>query len=123
MRTDQARAESSAAAMERALSAMGSWSPLSSIQSSPRATPTFELPRINDQSPSSSALSTPRATPVNESPSTSVRVSKIRKPQPKGAGNNSLTDIVTLESGLLERIKVCPSCQSCRDSSLLICTG
>ena len=122
MRTDQALAESSAMAMERALSSMGSWSPLSLVLSSPRASPTPELPWANDLTPSLSASSTPRATPGTESPETTLHISKIRKLRPKGAGKYNLTDIVTLESGLLEKIKVCP-CQSCRDSSLLIYTG
>ena len=122
MRTDQAVAKSSAMAMERALFAMGSWSPQSSVLSSPRASPTPELPWANDLTPSLSASSTPRATPGTESPETTLHISKIRKLRPKGAGKYNLTDIVTLESGLLEKIKVCP-CQSCRDSSLLIYTG
>ena len=120
MRTGQARAESSAimAAMDEASSAMDNWSPqaLSSTSSSPRATPMDNASRL------SSAPSTPRTTPAPEPRPTTVCVSKIRKPRPKGAGRYNLADIVELETGLLEEIKVFfYPCH--RDFGLLICTG
>ena len=104
--TGQARVESSAimAAMDEALSAMDNWSPqaLSSTSSSPRATP------MDNASPSRlfSAPSIPRTTPAPEPRPTTVHVSKIRKPRPKGAGRYNLADIVELETGLLKKIKV-----------------
>ena len=71
--------------------------------SSPRAMP------MDNASPShlSSALPTPMTTPAPEPRTITVHVSKIRKPRPKGAGRHNLTDIVELETGLLEKIKVC----------------
>lgn len=128
----QVESSAMAAAMDsmRAESAMDCRSPLSSASSSPRATPTPESSQIpggntskltkqpqaffDDASPLSSALTSPSATPAPESPKKTVCVSKIRKPQPKGAGRECLTDIVTLNTSLLEKIKVCPSCQSQR---------
>ena len=94
-------------------------SSLSSASPTPRTTPAPEPSQTNAhlkhpaRSPSSSA-STPRATPARETPKPTVRVKKIRKPRPKGAGRESLADIVPLETGLLEKIKVCHdhSCQS-----------
>ena len=96
VRTGRAQAKLSAitSAMDKALSAMGSWSPqaLSSASLSPRATPM-------DNAGQSHFSSEPWPT--------TVLVSKIRKPRPKGAGRYNLANIVELEAGLLEEIKVC----------------
>jgi hypothetical protein len=95
-KTGQTLAESSAitAAMNGKMYTIDNWSPqaLSSASSSPRAT------SMNNASPSRLSSATPN--------STVVCVSKIRKPRPKGAGRYNLADIVEVETGLLEKIKV-----------------
>ena len=91
-------------ARDEALSNMDNWSPqaLSSATSSPRATP------MDNTSPSRLyyAPPTPRTTQAPKPRPTTVRVSKISKPRPKGAGRYNLVDIVEVETGLLEKIKV-----------------
>lgn len=125
VRTGQAWAELSAmaAVMNREASVIDSGSPLSSARASP--TPDIQIPRLkplaprlgnpqptkdNDsESPLSSASPTPRMMPAQEPSQTSaVCVTKIRKLLPKGAGRDSLVDIIPLKTGLLETIKVCP---------------